>query len=140
MPIPRFQRITCVRLVKVTDHGLKRPPSWVDFGGGKKHHRFISQKNTPNLKLRCFFSHPAMIEWMMCPPMFFFSEHLAFCPIFSFWPWIPWIPWMDLIAHNAAISNSAKQLRWQLALQHWDEIFRRRDQRTFGRVMVGFSL
>ncbi|CAL1160662.1 unnamed protein product, partial [Cladocopium goreaui] len=33
---------------------------------------------------------------------------------------------MDIIAHNAAISNSAKQLRWQLALQHWDEISRRR--------------
>ena len=44
---------------------------------------------------------------------------------------------MDIIAHNAAISNSAKQLRWQLALQHWDEISRRRDQRTFGKQSYG---
>jgi hypothetical protein len=84
----------------------------VDFGGGKK--------------------HQSSNEWMMCPPMTFFLNtwHL---PNSSFWPWIP----MDIIAHNAAISNSAKQLRWQLALQHWDEIVRRRDQRTFRNQSYG---
>ena len=42
-------------------------------------------------------------------PNDFFLNTWHFAPYnSSFWPWIPWIPWMDIIAHNAAISNSAR--------------------------------
>ena len=51
----------------------------VDFGGGKKHHRFIWKKSYSESETSVFSIRQWLNGW--CVPQLFFSEHLAFAQL-----------------------------------------------------------